>query len=339
MTGGRFSQTRRALPALLLGLLATSSVLACNIPVFRYALERWAPDNCEIIVFAPEPLQADDEKMIRDLEHQASGAGGNANLTVRRCDPRQSLDNELTGLWKQLPRRSDDVQPYVLVRSRVGRDRIVNHWTGPLADAYREGLVTSPVRTELIRRLQSGDAVVWLLVKSPDTAATATVRQRLEAQCRELPSQIELPEGIGLPGSELYSEVPLLLQFSVLEVDPADSQEQYLVRQLTGFRAATEAPQPLIVPVFGRGRALEVIPGDQLSDDLIQDLTAYLCAACSCQVKEQNPGFDLLMATNWEQALFPEGSQLPPPPAEPGTGQRSKPELIPIPSGSKPRGR
>ena len=120
----------------------------------------------------------------------------------------------------------------------------------------------------------------------------------------ELPGKMELPEGIGLPGSELYSEVPLLLQFSVLEIDPSDPKEQFLVRQLSGFQAeAFAAGEPLIIPVFGRGRALEVIPASQLNAELIHDLTEFLCGACSCQVKEQNPGFDLLLSTNWNEAL------------------------------------
>ncbi len=58
---------------------------------------------------------------------------------------------------------------------------------------------------------------------------------------------------------------------------------------------------PVVVPVFGRGRALEVIPAADLTGSLIEDLTLYLSGPCSCQVKERNPGFDLLMATDWER--------------------------------------
>ncbi|MCA9031320.1 MAG: hypothetical protein KDA66_10950, partial [Planctomycetaceae bacterium] len=58
-------------------------------------------------------------------------------------------------------------------------------------------------------------------------------------------------------------------------------------------------------------RALEVIPANRLTPPLVNDLCYYLSGACSCQVKEQNPGFDLLTSTNWETALFEEGV-LPP---------------------------
>ena len=32
----------------------------------------------------------------------------------------------------------------------------------------------------------------------------------------------------------------------------------------------------------------------------ILEASAYLCGACSCEIKEQNPGIDLLMTADWE---------------------------------------
>ena len=96
----------------------------------------------------------------------------------------------------------------------------------------------------------------------------------------------------------------------MLEIDPTDDTEQFLVELLTGFEpGAIESGEPLVVPVFGRGRALEVIPADQLDAGLIEDLTLFLCGACSCQVKERNPGFDLLMSADWEHELFGEDAE------------------------------
>ena len=65
-----------------------------------------------------------------------------------------------------------------------------------------------------------------------------------------------------------------------------------------------------------------------MNADLIHDLTEFLCGACSCQVKEQNPGFDLLLSTNWAEALFGEDSDGPPPGAAIGNGQKKEPELV-----------
>ena len=148
---------------------------------------------------------------------------------------------------------------------------------------------------------------------------------------------MSLPEGIGLPGSELHSEVPLLVKFSLLEIDPTDSREQFLVQLLTGFEPeAVSAGEPLLVPVFGRGRALEVIPAGDLNDRLIEDITLFLSGACSCQVKEQNPGFDLLMTEDWDTQLFGEDGPRPPP-AKTVADRKKSPELLTIPPGRRTR--
>ena len=332
-------------------VLCAAVVEACNIPVFRFALERWQPDSCEVVVFYDGAMSADDENSVHELERASLAKDGFANLNVIRCDLTNNNDQELSDLWLTIKKmmatkvpantgatteKSEAKLPMLVARSLKGRGTTINHWAGSLEDAKAVGLVESPVRSELTKRLQAGDAIVWLVLKSSDDQKMLAVRDLLKTQCEELPNKVELPEGIGLPGSELYSEVPLLLQFSVLEIDPNDPKEQYLVRQLKGFHANTVADdEPLIVPIFGRGRALEVIPAAQLNADLVHDLTEFLCGACSCQVKEQNPGFDLLLSTNWNAALFGEDSEGPPPEAAAGNGQKKTPELIPIPSGRK----
>jgi hypothetical protein len=54
--------------------------------------------------------------------------------------------------------------------------------------------------------------------------------------------------------------------------------------------------------IYGRGRALFSCLGDGIHrDNLIQDID-FVTGACSCTVKEQNPGVDLLMRYNWDMA-------------------------------------
>ena len=322
--------------AVLVTLLLSAAAVACNVPVFRFALERWQADVCEVVIFHDSGLKPDDEAFVTDLEKSSLAKGGTSNLTVMRQDVHGEMTPDTERLWQSIQSTEKPELPFAVARAAKGKDKVVNHWRGKLTQLREAGLLTSPVREELVRRLQNGDAVVWLLIKSPNEELTAKARAVLKQQCEKLPNELELPEGIGLPGSELYSEVPLLLQFSVLEVDSTDLKESYLVKQLTGFQSeAVTAGQPLIVPVFGRGRALEVIPGSDLSAELIHDLTEFLCGACSCQVKEQNPGFDLLLTTNWNTALFGDDAELPPAAPTVGNGQKKSPELVPIPNGRK----
>lgn len=327
---------RSCISAFAAGVVCVSASIgvACNIPVFRFALERWKSDASELIVFYEQALSPSDEMLISQLEQASMSRGGLANLNVLRVDVNQTADQELRDLWIATSQKTNLNYPAAVVRSLNGKGQAINHWHGSLQELRASSLLSSPARSELLRRLQEGDSIVWLMIRSSNEKRNTAVKDILATQCKQLPKTIQLPEGIGLPGSELYSEVPLLLQFSVLEISPDDPAEQYLIRQISGLKfEAFRNGDPLIVPVFGRGRALEVIPADQLNADLIQELTEFLCGACSCQVKEQNPGFDLLLTTDWNLALFGEGAESPPEAAANGQGQKHSPELIPIPSG------
>ncbi len=233
-------------------------------------------------------------------------------------------------LWETIRKLPGLELPYVVVRTSVNDKQAVNSWYGPLAKFKPEQLLDSPARRELTKRLLKGDSVVWVVVKSSQADRNTQITKLLNDELKKLAKNVPFPEGLGLPGSELYSELPLLMQFTVLEIDPADEREQFLVGLFRGFEPdAVKSNQPLVVPVFGRGRALEVLPADRLDAGMIGDLTRYLCGACSCQVKERNPGFDLLLQADWDRELFGASGELPPPPKE--FDPNSAPTYVPIP--------
>ena len=308
---------------------------ACNIPVFRYALERWKPDSIELVVFHDAPFSTEDNAYLQKLEKASSGTSRTLNAKLLKTDIRTLEDGAYKDLWLDLQEAGDVQLPCLVVRATASQ-RPINVWHGPLGEARKLNIVESPVRKELARRLLAGHSVVWLMLKSKDEAQNATVRKQLTSRFAAMQSELKLPEGVGLPGSELFSDVPLVLKFSILEIDPESSKEQLLVRWLSGFDPqAVEDDEPLMVPVFGRGRALEVIPASQLNDGLTGDLTQFLCAACSCQVKERNPGFDLLLNASWDKQLFGDKAGKVPAAIQTGPPRGRKPTLLTIPPGRK----
>lgn len=310
------------------------TVAACNIPVFRYALERWQPDACQFIVFRNQNLSEEDAKILKSLKSQSQSNGGYANIKVIEVDIRSSKSEDLLELWGKLKAPANQNTPYVVIRTKLGGDRLVNVWHGPLRSASATRIADSPARQKLAKRLVAGDSVVWLLVKSNNEKRNTAAKLLLQEQFLKLGKTVQIPEGVGTPGSELYSDVPLLIRFSIIEIDPADTKEQFFAQQFTGFqKKAYMSGAPLLVPVFGRGRALEVIPLKQVDGPLVSDLTAFLCGACSCQVKDMNPGFDLLMTVNWEKSLFGNGEAPPTSGAVRPNQKNRAPELIPIPPG------
>jgi hypothetical protein len=95
---------------------------------------------------------------------------------------------------------------------------------------------------------------------------------------------------------------------------------------LRAFAPGMAANEPLAVPVYGRGRALAVVPLAEVDVPLIEDLSRFLSGPCSCQVKEQNPGFDLPLAVAWDARLFPDAG----PPPDTATRARVKSKLVPV---------
>lgn len=327
--------------AVLLVTANCSTAFSCNIPVFRFALERWQPDSAEVVVFVRGDVTDAERQKIRQLQNPSEGdrQAASANLQVIMVDLNDAakLNSEHKAyheLWDAVEAGSTD-GPYVVIRTRMGKDKIVVSWKGLLRDLKPDQIANSPIRRELSRRLLSGDSVVWLVLRSSDKEKSDAVVAQLNEQFRRLSTQLQLPDGVGLPGSELYSEVPLFLKFSVIEIDPADEGEWFLIESLTRLetRFKTEN-QPLVVPVFGKGRALEVMAASDVTPELTEDLTRFLCSACSCQVKELNPGFDLVMTVPWNLELF--GEEVAPEMAAPsrtGAANAAEPVLVPIPSG------
>ncbi|TWT51859.1 hypothetical protein KOR42_33330 [Thalassoglobus neptunius] len=277
---------------------------ACNIPVFRFALERWTPDAMEVIVLHDAPFSESEQRVLSELD----SASEHSNIKVILRDVSHGT---LEGSLKKLDIESAELKsftgPTAVIRSRAGRGKSITIWTGPVKELAVSEMITSPVRNELSKRLLSGDSIVWLVLKSADDKKSAQVVTQLRDSLPQIARQIPFPEGIGLPGSELYAAIPLDMRFTVLEVDPNDPKEAFLKEWLTKFHPDDYAAgDPLIVPVFGRGRALEVIPARALNPSLIDQLCVFLCGACSCQVKDLNPGFDLLISTDWHSELFGE---------------------------------
>jgi hypothetical protein len=302
-----------------------------------------------VVVFHQTPLTANQQSLLSAAIPGPSGLTGDrreaVSPSVNALDAAASskvsarvvtadvarLEQPYQQLWAQLSAESPLPLPYVVVRAKVGTARTVNAWHGPFDSISDWDVFQSPARREIAKRLLAGHSVVWLVIAAKDEQRNAKVRKMLEENLDALADKIQLPDGIGLPGSELYSEIPLLVKFSVLEIARDDPREAFLIQLFSSFRSeAFASGEALVIPVFGRGRALEVIPGSDLHPRLLEELTAFLSGACSCQVKEQNPGFDLLFSVDWNTELFGEGFEPPPPRPLGGGGQ---PELLTIPPG------
>ena len=301
-------------------LLVASPVLACSVPVFRYALERWVPGSYMLIVFHREPLGAEDQEAVELARSVSFEGNGKANIGVRVVKISGDMDDFTRGVWSRLgsPETPWSVLLYpVNLMQPPGpmgwgepappRPPAPIAWSGRLTTQAVKEMLDSPARTEIARRIIDGHSAVWIYLGDAKGA------RDLEVALNKAEKELTLPEidpydtQWGPGGSPLDDlSKTLRLQFSVLRLDPKDATEKFLIDMLLGIEPdlrTTRAGGAMAFPVFGRGRALCVLIGKDITPENIGSACAFLTGPCSCMIKEQNPGTDLLMTADWDAAV------------------------------------
>jgi hypothetical protein len=316
-------------------LLAWGAVVcACNVPVFRFALERWRADAYRAVVFHQGPLTEAERETLRPLVEQQDQLL--SNLTVRTVDVNEldAAQSEDTAADREfLSHLSNPQFPCLVVQYPAHLKIPKPVWLSSLQREAIGRLTDSPVRKELVRRLAEGQTAVWLQLESGDEAQDGAVAKLLEAELKSLEQTLELPELTASPDDSLLVQLPLEVKFSVLRV-PRNDAEQALVAMLVGSEPdLAERSDPMVFPVFGRGRALLPLIGAGITAKNIYDAAAFLVGPCSCEVKEQNPGFDLLLTADWETLLSASGLPLTAA-VIPSATTPTEVEFVQIPKGS-----
>jgi hypothetical protein len=209
-------------------------------------------------------------------------------------------------------------------------------WAGPLSKEAVAAAIDSPIRREVARRLAEGQTAVWLVLESGQAERDDAAVALLEEQLRMLEQSLELPELTSSPDDALATTLPLKIEFSLIRVPRNVPEEHALVAMLIGCEPdLVERSDAMVFPIFGRGRALLPLIGAGVTAKNIHDAASFLAGPCSCEVKEQNPGFDLLLAADWNALLSENGVSLTAieTRSAPLTGEA---ELVPIPSGAPP---
>ena len=264
---------------LAFALLGTSA-LACKVPVFRYALERWEADQYT--------LEYRDAAAAPQLDHH--------NLVLRH---NPDLNSEFAAYY---PDSVGLESPFW-----IGDD------VAPLLD--------SPLRQQLLEMITAGASTVWILVEGKEASLNDATEEKLRSLLAVAAAGIEIPEGVVRPEQldtgevdlaeidtkdVLRSPIPLKIDFEVLRLRHGDVREEAFRQILLGTHpnpAMRNTGDPVLVPVFGRGRMLEALPESMLSATTIDFASQYLCGECSCEVKDENPGADLLVSADWEKLL------------------------------------
>ncbi len=153
--------------------------------------------------------------------------------------------------------------------------------------------------------------------------------ERLEKRLKFLEQVASLPlQDPNDPDSQLGPGPALKLKFSTLRLRRDDPAEKILLTMLAGpnntFDPATTS---FAAAVFGKGRVLGAWPTADLDDASLEDACMFLVGRCGCRIKSGNPGWDLLLNVDWEEALAKAGEKAPQSSVE---VEMKKPEAVTI---------
>jgi hypothetical protein len=153
-----------------------------------------------------------------------------------------------------------------------------------------------------------GDSAVWVLIDSgdeeKDQQAEATIRKELA----ELEKALELPPQELMESEQEWqpdTQVELRIGFSLVRLKRDDPQERVFLSMLLNSEPdLADFEEPIAIPIFGRGRTFFALVGKGINAENVQDNCYFICGDCSCQIKEQNPGMDMVMAVNWDAHIM-----------------------------------
>jgi hypothetical protein len=296
---GRLRMSGAAFVAACLIALAGSRAVACNTPVYRYAMYNWPPSPYQVFFLQRGAMSKDDEALHKKLGELAQEGAAAANVAM-----------EVVDLEKQPPDRLPEPVRQALQKDKtLPKHLVIAPWdaeifAGRLDAAALQALVDSPLRTQLGEMLDSGKLAVLVLVTGEDKAeneraekvAGETVAQ---VAAGNLPSQPE-----SQPGTEDPDAPKQRLELGLIKLSRTDPAEQWLLRSLMAIEPelndAQWTKQPMLFAVYGRGRAMPAFVGKGITTENLAELVGFLSGACSCQVKDSNPGRDLLIRWDWE---------------------------------------
>jgi len=285
---------------ILMSMLSINTALACNVPVFRYALERWPSDPYPVVVVHDGPLTMEENALLTSISDEY-GPYAVAFALDKQGDIPEGAEAILEHVeGKELPA----VAVYYPDDS---------FGEGPPATTFNlnqsaiDDLMHGQLRKRVAEAIIGGDSVVWVLVKSGKTDLDQKAKKTLDQSLQTAEKEFVLPE-LDATDYERHvsadAKVDLKLSFRHIAVTTDDARDPAAMDLLLNRAPSLDLKDgPIAFAFFGRGRVIGPIPHEYIKSDVINDVNLYLVSACSCQVKQDNPGWDMLFAVAWDELI------------------------------------
>ncbi len=299
--------------ALVFSICLAGVAYACEIPVYHYALENWEADVYEVTVFHRGELSDSDRNAVSLLREAADYRGGSGNLTVQTVDLAANPDAIMLQRWRdqagtELPWMAASYPQHTRIREPA--------WAGPLSKANVRALLDSPLRRKIAGELTSRVTAAWVLLESGDRGKDNAAAALLERELKRLEQTLVLPELEGW-GPDAGTTEADDVRFTMHRLSRDSKEERMFVNMLLrseGDLVPKFDREPLVFPMYGRGLILYALAGAGINEWTIMKAAEFVTGPCSCEVKADNPGTDMLLTLDWDAHVKQTAQERMPPP-------------------------
>jgi len=142
-------------------------------------------------------------------------------------------------------------------------------------------MASSPLRKKIAKELMAGKLCVMLYLKTgnqeKDNSRMQITRQALDSS-------------------------PFGKIITFIELNRNDETENHFISMLLNVESDLKSiNEPMLFGIFGRFRALEPLVYKGITEENIRLMISFLTADCSCLIKDDLPGTDILFSGSWEK--------------------------------------
>jgi hypothetical protein len=143
-----------------------------------------------------------------------------------------------------------------------------------------KNLSSSPVRMKIASELMAGKLCVMLYL-------TTDNKEKDEKGLKLIQKSVD---------SSPFKDIITLVVLSRNSVE-----EAHFASLLLNVESDLKSiPEPMLFGIFGRFKALEPLLGRGITEENIKLMINFLTADCSCLIKDNLPGTDILFTNNWD---------------------------------------
>ncbi|HLN56676.1 MAG TPA: hypothetical protein VK207_11820 [Bacteroidales bacterium] len=170
--------------------------------------------------------------------------------------------------------KDDAVQPYYAL---YYGSRLFSRYDDP---EQLDGLVSSPAREKIAGEIMKGKLCVMVYLNSG-------IKEKDEKGMAELKKAI---------AASPYSAI-----VPVVSIDRNDPAEKHFISMLLNVEADLKGfREPMLFGVFGKFKALEPLVSNGITAENVNYMLEFLTADCSCLIKDDLPGTDILYSGKWD---------------------------------------